>query len=349
MINRIVVALDGSPLAEQALAAASGLAEASGCEIVLLTAIARMERWANAETPSWEEEEGALAAGYLDTVARPLRDNGLQVKTRVVWGRPSEAIRDVADEEDADLIVMTTHGRSGIRRWLIGSVADNVLRTTHRPLLLLRAQDVAPGPLSMRNILVPLDGSHLAESSLSSVRDLAQQFAARVVLERVVVPPAVLYAEQYVPSAAPVMEDMVAAAREYLETERERVEGDDVSVTISVDEGFPVEAIIAAAERFSADVIVLTTHGRTGPARTILGSVTDGLVRQSHRPCLVIPARTEVVHEAELRAPTSLGIEPPPTVIPAPALTEVPAEEPPLPKAPSVRPRRPLGVTKRKS
>jgi len=345
LINRILVALDGSKLAEQALPAASGLAAATACEIVLLTAIAPMERWANADTPIWEEEEGALAKGYLDTVARPLRDDGLTVKTRLIWGRPSEMIRQAADEENADLIVMTTHGRSGVARWLIGSVADNVLRTCHRPLLLLRAQDKAPTPLNVHNILVPLDGSRLAESGLAFVKALAQQLSAKVILERVIVPPSMLYAEQYLPSAAPVLEDLEADAREYLETERERVEGDNIPVAVSVDDGFPIEAIITAAERFSADLIVLTTHGRTGPARTILSSVTDGLVRQSHRPCLVIPARAQVIHESESHAPTVLGIEPPPTVIPPPAMTEVAAEKPPRAKAPAVRQHRPEGET----
>jgi nucleotide-binding universal stress UspA family protein len=349
MINRILVPLDGSKLAEQALSAARGLAVATDGELVLLTAIARMERWANAETPAWEEEEEAMAAGYLDTLARELRDAGLKVTTRVAWGRPSEMIRQIADEASADLIVMTTHGRSGIARWLIGSVADNVLRTTQRPLLLVRAQEERLAPLNVRSILVPLDGSRLAESSLTFVKGLARQLSARVILERVIVPPTMLYAEQYIPSSAPILEDLEADARNYLETERERVESEDINVMISVDDGFPVETIINAAERFGADVIVLTSHGRTGPARTILGSVTDGLVRQSNRPCLVIPARAAVIHEKEVHAPSVLGIEPAPTVIPPPVLTEVALAGPPRAKAPDVRPHRPEGITKRKA
>lgn len=267
MINRILVPLDGSKLGEQALSVARGLAVATGCEIVLLTAIARMERWANAETPTWEEEEEATAAGYLDTLVRELRDARHKATARVAWGRPSEMIRQIAGEASADLIVMTTHGRSGIARWLIGSVADNVLRTANCPLLLVRAQEETPAPLNVRSILVPLDGSHLAESGLAFVKGFAKQLSARVILERVIVPPTMLYAEQYIPSSAPILEDLEAEARDYLETKRERVEGEDVNVMISVDEGFPVETIITAAERFGADVIVLTSHGRTGPAR----------------------------------------------------------------------------------
>lgn len=348
MINRILVPLDGSKLAEQALSAARGLATTTGCEVVLLTAIARMERWANAETPTWEDEEEAMASGYLDTLARELSDAGLKVTTRVAWGRPSDMIRQIADEASADLIVMTTHGRSGIARWLIGSVADNLLRTANRPLLLVRAQEETPAPLNVRSILVPLDGSHLAESGLTFVKGFARQLSARVILERVIVPPTILYAEQYIPSSSPILEDLEADARDYLETERERVESEDINVMISVDDGFPVETIINAAERFGADVIVLTSHGRTGPARMILGSVADGLVRQSNRPCLIVPARAVVVHEKASLAPSVLGIEPPPTVIPAPVMTEVIVEAPQRAKVPAVRPHRPEGETHHK-
>ena len=129
MINRILVPLDGSKLSEQALTAARGLAKETGSEIVLLTAIAQMERWTNAETPAWEAEEEATATGYLDTLARELRDAGFKATTRVAWGRPSDAIRQIADEANADLIVMTTHGRSGIAKTLLGSVAEETLRS----------------------------------------------------------------------------------------------------------------------------------------------------------------------------------------------------------------------------
>ena len=343
MIDRILVALDGSPLAEQALPAAAGLAKKTGAEIVLLTAIAPMERWANSSTPVWEREEDALAHGYLDTVARPLRDNGARVTTRVVWGRPAETICRTAEEESADLVLMTTHGRSGIRRYLIGSVADNVLRIIDRPLLLLHVHDEAPGELHVRRVLVPLDGSALAESVIPFARRFAQAVGASIILERVVVPPTFLYAEQYLPSAAPILEDLEADAADYLDDVKPRIENEGVKVITNVESGFPAETIIDAAQRLAADVIALTTHGRTGAARTLLGSVADGVVRNAGRPCLVIPARVTAVpqEESELKAPSMLGIEPAPTVVPPPEMTETGAQKRPRPKAPAVRPGRP--------
>jgi nucleotide-binding universal stress UspA family protein len=349
MINRILVPLDGSKLSEQALTAARGLAAATGSEIVLLTAIARQDRWANLETPAWEEEEEATATGYLDVLARELRDAGFKATTRVAWGRPSDTIRQIADESNADVIVMTTHGRSGITRFLIGSVADNVLRTTERPLFLVRAQNEPPTHFTVDTILVPLDGSRLAESGLPFVKKLAQQLSADVVLARAIVPPALLYGDQYLPSSAPVMEDLEAEARDYLETQRERVEDTGLSVKTVIDDGFPVDAIVSAADRTGADLIVLTSHGRTGPTRTILGSVADGLVRQAHCPCLVIPARAAATQESELHAPSMLGIEPAPTVIPTPTMSEFAVAGVPKAKAPAIRPHRPEGVNRRKA
>lgn len=349
MIRRILVALDGSQLAEQALPAASGLAVATGAEILLMTAISPMERWVDDKTlRPWEEEETALASGYLDSRARPLRENGLQVKTHVVWGRAATMISETADQENSDLIVMTTHGRSGIARWLIGSVADKVLRAAERPLLLLRSHDGASRPLNVRRILLPLDGSRLAESALPFVKELAKQMSASVILERVVVPPTFLYPEQYVPGTFPLLEDMESEAKAYLDAVKAPIEADEITVTTNIDDGFPTEAIVDAARHFEADVVALTTHGRTGPGRTILGSVADGVVRHADRPCLVIPARATaaLTREEELRAPATLGIEPPPTVIPPPAMSEVAAEKAPRVKAPAARPHRPEGGRK---
>lgn len=352
MINRLLVPLDGSKIAEQALTAARELARATSCEIVLLTAIARQERWSTADTPTWwEADEEATATGYLDTLTRELRDSGFKATARVAWGRPSEMIRQIADESNVDLIVMTTHGRSGITRFLIGSVADNVVRTAERPLLLIRAQHEPPTHFDFSTILVPLDGSPLAESGLPFIKSLAAQLSAEVVLTRVVVPVTLLYGEQYIPSTAPVMEKVDAEARDYLAAMQRRLKKDGLSVRAIVENGFPVEAITAAADQTGAGMIALTSHGRTGPVRTVLGSVADGLVRQARCPCLVIPARAAAKGSAgtESPAPAVLGIEPAPTVIPAPTMTESAAPAAPKAKAPPARQRRPEGPNRRKA
>jgi len=348
MINRILVPLDGSKVSEQALARARSLASATESEIVLLTAIARQERWANADTPTWEAEEEATATGYLDVLKRELHDAGIRVSARVVWGRPADVIRQVADEANASLIVMTTHGRSGVARLLIGSVADNVLRTAERPLMLVRAQQEPASAASIQTILVPLDGSPFAEAGLPFVKDLALELSTNVVLTKTVVPPALLYGEQYLPSGNQVMETLEAEARDYLDEKSKPFEEDGVGVKTVVTDGFPVEAIITVADTYNADLIAMTSHGRTGPSRTVLGSVADGLIRQSHRPCLIVPVRPHSEPEQEIAAPAVLGIEPAPIVVPAPSVLETPGEEEPRAKAPGARPHRPERIPGRR-
>jgi nucleotide-binding universal stress UspA family protein len=327
------------------------IASATGCEIVLLTAIARQERWSTADTPTWEAEEEATATGYLDTLTRELRDSGFKAAPRVAWGRPSDMIQQIADESNVDLIVMTTHGRSGITRFLIGSVADNVIRTADRPLLLVRAQHEPPTHFDFSTILVPLDGSPLAESGLPFIKSLAGQLSAEVVLTRVIVPLTLLYGEQYIPSTAPVMEKVEEEAANYLAGLQKRLQKGGLSVRTIIDDGYPVEAIASAAEESGAGMIALTSHGRTGPVRTVLGSVADGLVRQARCPCLVVPARAaaRAGDDLESPAPAVLGIEPAPTVIPPPAMREFPAPAAPRAKAPAARQHRPEGANRRKA
>lgn len=352
MIKRILVALDGSMLAEQALPTASALARKTGAEVLLMTAIAPPDRWVDGGAPRlWEEEETALASRYLESIARILRDKGTPAKTRVIWGRPAEMIRVVAGQENADIIALTTHGRSGLSRWLIGSIADKLVRTADRPLLLVRAGDEPPPVSQIGRILVALDGSTLAESVLPFAKRIAQQLSASLLLERVVGLPTVFYAEQSLPSTFALLEEMKTEARVYLEGVKKRIEGEGITVETNVDDGFAVEAIVDASQRFAIDVIALCTHGRSGVSRMILGSVADGVVRRAGRPCLVIPAPIEEprTNDTETRAPVTLGIEPPPTVIPEATITELTVANQPRKKAPAVRQHRPEGVNRRKA
>jgi nucleotide-binding universal stress UspA family protein len=321
MIDRILVALDGSKLAEQALPVASGLAAGSGAELLLMTTIAPVERWVDSKESSiWEEEETAMAGEYLDSAARPLRDDGERVRTRVIWGRPAPMICEMAEEESADLIVMTTHGRSGIARWVMGSVADKVLRTSRQPVLLVRSRDeAAQQTVQLKKILVPLDGSPLSEAVLPFVGSLALRLGASLLLERVILPATALYAGEYVPSGLPALDELEAQARQYLVAIAKRERRRGITVDLEVDIGYAAEAILDAAERNKADLIALSTHGRSGPERWIMGSVADAVVRHADLPCLVLPVRaTEAPHSGKretVNAAVGSVATPPPTVL----------------------------------
>lgn len=325
MIHRILVALDGSKVAEQALPYASVLANVTGAELFLVTAMVPPDRWTDdGAVARREQEEEAAAARYLDAVRDRLREKGTVVRTKVVWGRAPVVIAAVAEEEAADIIALTTHGRSGITRWVMGSVADKVLHTSLKPLLLIRAQEEPPTPAGLKRILVPLDGSAVSEAALPFVERLARQLRAKLLLEQIVLP-ATAYAGVFIPANVSVLEEIEAGAREYLQRIAKDAKRAGVTAEISVDIGYVAEAILEAAKHRKADLIALSTHGRSGPERWVMGSVADAVVRHAELPCLVLPARAVAsdIEKGQAMAATPMAGQ---AVVPPPAVVEIPVE-----------------------
>ncbi len=139
MYKRILVPLDGSPLAEAAIPHALALAKSCGGELVLLR-VAVAPVFPLDPVLAWA---GAVeeARDYVAGLALKLRDEGIKITVRARWGDPVEEILEYVDEGDIDLIAMTTHGRTGLKRWVLGSVAENVLRRAAVPVLMVRAPD----------------------------------------------------------------------------------------------------------------------------------------------------------------------------------------------------------------
>ncbi len=345
MIQAILIALDGSELAEQAVPVACAIATRAGAEVVLATAIVPHDGWTNGPVArGWEQKEQGAATAYLKLLRQQLRKRGVRVRgVRVDWGRPNVVIGAIADEEGADLIAMTTHGRSGVVRWVMGSVADKVLRTSRTPLLLVHMRDEGQiAEAQLKRILVPLDGSPPAESVLPFVEDLAVSLDASVLLQSVIVPTAALYAGTLLPSSPPVLTEIEGGMREYLGGVAKRLERAGIRAETNVAIGYAAETILDAAKQGSADLIALSTHGRSGPERWILGSVADAVVRHSDRPCLVIPARGGRRGEEGRESPRHAAPVAGTTVVPPPALTETPADQaPPRVRSPEERAHRP--------
>ncbi|TMB96396.1 MAG: universal stress protein [Chloroflexi bacterium] len=182
-IHRILVPLDGSQLAEEILPYAIEIARRAGAEVLLLTAIQPVGIWnATASAINWEQEEKS-AQDYLDAVAQRLTADGLRVRTQREHGDAGGAVLRAAEEADARMVAMTTHGRSGIGRWLFGSVADRIIQSANVPLLVIRvAEDREPRPVDFQKILVPLDGSEVASSIVPLIEDFARLFGASLVL-----------------------------------------------------------------------------------------------------------------------------------------------------------------------
>ena len=293
MIKRILAPLDGSGLAERAIPYASRIAARTQAELLLLAAVVPGEHWVGLATANPSDPQELEAAGeYLQSVAKPLRTHGLAVRTQAVSGRAASAICAAAEDAECDLIVMTTQGRAGLDRWMVGSVADKVRHTSAKPVLLVHGhQEIAPEVSSATRILVPLDGSELAELVLPFVEEIAAALGASLVLQQVVVPPAALYASEYLPSALPALNDVEAAAKSYLTKLALGIRATGLAVDVRVDVGLPSQAIIDLADSGEIDIIAMMTHGRTGPSRLIMGSVADSVSRHVDVPCLIVPGR----------------------------------------------------------
>jgi nucleotide-binding universal stress UspA family protein len=281
LVNRILVPLDGSRLSEAALPLADALARDYEAEILLVRAL-QARPTAEAEVEAEKE-----AAAYLAMTTDRLRGRGLPAVAWKVWyDEPEQAIADAARYNAADLVVMSTHGRGGLSRLLMGSVAESVVRRTTVPVLLVRGE-VPPPPSGLARILVPLDGSELAEAVLPLVTRLAGPFDFVIELIRAVEPlPAAALAEVslHVQDLTTVR---VTEAERYLEKIAAGLEARGLRVRAAVRVGMPVDVILHHGREAGAGLVAMSTHGRSGLGRLLLGSVAERVVRNADVPVLL--------------------------------------------------------------
>ena len=288
----ILVPLDGSELAERALPYAERLARARAGHMLLVRA-------AELFLPTGEEcveaEHPFVADGraYLHAIAEKLRGAGVPVETVVPYGRPVDEIVALIGSRHADLVVMASHGRSGLGRWLYGSVADALMRQSPAPIVLVPPDTVSPTGITWpTRILVPLDGSGSAELALGPAMALAAQVGSELVLVQVVPwPPYVI------PDAAGIVtlepEELLATAQSYLQDVAQRLKDCHAPTKPSVRCKAVLRRSVATsiadlAEQESADLIAMTTHGRGGLQRLVLGSVATGTLRSTATPLLLV-------------------------------------------------------------
>ncbi len=298
MYTRILVPLDGSQLAEQVLPYALLVGKALKSRIRLLQVfeplspdLARPSHGMYLDQVS--EAFRAKAQDYLANVAEPMKKSGLVVSISVHEGSPAHYITEEAAAEPSTLVAMTTHGRSGVGRWLLGSVTDKVLHASNNPLLVIRPKEPASSPATaaITTIIAPLDGSALAEEGLPHVTTLSKALGAKVLLVRIT-PSASDYYRYMEYSVGPYRDFSVeidAEATEYLHRVSQGLRLNSVaSVEERLLHGNPAAAIIDLAKDIQDNLIAMTTHGRSGLGRWILGSVADRVVRHSGGPVLMI-------------------------------------------------------------
>jgi nucleotide-binding universal stress UspA family protein len=286
MFRTILVPLDGSAESNVALPLARALVKSTAGSIWLLR-VARESALPGEHGPTHD------AAFSIERIAKELASSGTDVHPVIREGDASQEILHLSSEIAADVIVMRTHGRAGLERAVFGSVTEQVLEKTKIPLLVLR-----PGGRRASNIqrlLVPVDGSPGGAVALQTAVQVARTTGASIDLVQVVVPvPMLAFAAPYDYSGAafydPVWDDdALLAARTYVEAVAERLRKIGVVVNSEARIAPNVAgAIVDAAEHDSTDMIVMSTHALTGPARALLGSVADAVVRISHCPVLLV-------------------------------------------------------------
>jgi nucleotide-binding universal stress UspA family protein len=285
MYTKMLIPLDGSSLAEQILPYARFFAEAYGIPMELLRVSDPDVR-----TPFWPP---LPAKEYLQGVAGALPQS-LEVDCVEESGKPAEVIVERAKGDPACIIAMATHGMSAARRWLLGSVASRVAHTTTNPLLFIRPAEAGEpaGKPELKIVFVPLDGSGLAEKILPHVIALAKRMKLEVHLVRVYTLPADAYIVGdgvYMQALAQQREVIQKEAEEYLagKVEQLRAEGLDEIVSTAI-EGDPAGEIIDLAQRTPSNLIAMSSHGKSGIAEWVMGSVAEKVIHHSRDPVLVI-------------------------------------------------------------
>lgn len=281
MIERIVVPLDGSLTAEAVLPQVRRILHLHDSEIVLVRGVSL----APAEDSLLAADTASLAAReYVNGVRERLDREGVRVRTDVRIGSPVGVILDVVEDRAATMIAMATHGATGLKRLLLGSVAEGVLRKSPVPVLAVRpfwTDEKDPTWTAerrpLKTLLVPVDGSDLAEMVVPAALEFARLFDSRVVLLRVLEP-----------RRAGASEREEAAS--HLEGVARSFTRKGIDTSWAVETGHPAEEIVRSAREHGADLIAMTTHGRSGLRRMVTGSVTEQVLRQAPTPLLVIRA-----------------------------------------------------------
>jgi nucleotide-binding universal stress UspA family protein len=282
----VLVPLDGSALAARAVPFATAIAANAGWSLLLLRAVDTFR----SPTDAAERAEKQAAQEALDAVAASLEAVGVRAVTRIVDGQAETQILEATADEDVRLIVMSTHGRGGIGRFIYGSVADTVLRHTPVPVLIVPPHGLERWPSDEGiTILAPLDGSGLAASVLGPACELADVLGGTLVLLTIVESSRFMsYSEGYHFGEPDEGDEALVAARAQLEEIAAGLRTATRSVDTRAVFGTPYFDIAAIARDVGAGAIAIATHGRGGLGRAVLGSVATSTLQRSEVPLLIV-------------------------------------------------------------
>lgn len=286
MTKTILVPVDGSALSERSVSYAAALAGPLGAQLLLIRAVLTMKPRSSADE-RFNSEVIREVEEELQRLGESCLAKGVSSETLTWHDEAGWAILEAASEKQSDLIVMSTHGRGGLGRWLYGSVADRVLRSAEAPIILVPpgAHDDWETAQPFR-IVVAVDGSAFAEEAIEPATELAQGLGAEVQLVCAVDPPYYWVGPDAYAVYDPSAES--AAARDYAESIAATLRKSGVVASVEVSWGQPDRVILNAAREFGAHLIVLATHGRGGMARLAMGSVTQAVLHRSMVPLMIV-------------------------------------------------------------
>jgi nucleotide-binding universal stress UspA family protein len=294
----IIVPVDGSELAEGAIPFALAIAERAHAKI----------RFVLVHPQQFPPLLIEPAKVYLKALTRRYKEQlGRSVSSIILHGPVARTLTRYARDIGADLIVMTSHGRGGVRRAWLGSVADQLIRATELPVLVVRPSEDGQVPdIYVGEILVPLDGSPLSEAAIEPAAALAKLWEAEIALLQVV-PPVAVNSDPAMPFPAMYDDELTGIRRDTAEdylrglSERLRNQGTRASGTTVVSQTGLAQTILDLARPERVSLIAMATHGRGGLRRLVLGSVTDKVVRAAPMSVLVVPPRRPAAKERQAK------------------------------------------------
>ncbi|WP_332445598.1 universal stress protein [Dehalococcoides mccartyi] len=279
--KRILVALDGTKTAEKILPIAECMAEAAETQLLLVSICD--------PKPKITDERQK----YLDIKAAELQAKGIKSSGKMFCGELLPLILKCIKDNDIDLLCVASHGYTGIKKMVLGSVSEKLIKSTNLPVLLVK-DGYDADKAAFGNILLPLDGSLFSEACLKQVSVLARDFKSKLTLLVVIQPPCI--PSDRSPSIQPswdeyyqaLLEELKQQAQAYLErlTGELRENGIETEFRMEVSDNIP-ETILSTAEDINASLISFTTHNRSGIEKWYYGSVAAGLIENSPRPMLL--------------------------------------------------------------
>jgi nucleotide-binding universal stress UspA family protein len=300
MFERILVPLDGSPRAELIFSQLGRILKRADSEVLLLRVVDVPQAVGRVDLHYLQQVDREESQKYLHDAARRFGETGAKVHVHVTDGYTPDVILNTAHKEGSTLIAMSTHGRSGLLRWTLGSVAERVARASQIPLLLVRSfrrsakgdlEPQMPEELPFKRILVAMDGSATAMSVVTPAQKFAQLYNSEMLVAHVrppFIPPGPMLPGME--AALPLLQTPPLTAAEDTTTEKaaERFEHAGLKTRRLTVEGEPASEILALSDSEHADLIAMGTHGRTGFTRWALGSVAERILRHAEVPLLLV-------------------------------------------------------------